>query len=308
MDTVTFPNDAVTMAGNLFTPDGFDPNATYSGIVVVHPGGGVKEQAAGLYARHLAEQGFVSLAFDASHQGESGGEPHFLEDPYARVEDVRAAVDYLQSLDYVDAERIGALGICAGGAYTVSAATTDYRIKAVATVSALNIGPAFRRGWYGNDGDGAAVPVLQQLAQQRTAEAQGAEQATFPYVPPEPDENTPRDLVEAGDYYLTRRAQHPNAQNTMLFTKSISRVFTFDAFNLVGDLLTQPVLIVAGSEAGSLWHSTRLYGESRSAAKRVVVVEGGTHMDFYDVPKYVERAIGEATPFFREHLPGGGRG
>ncbi|MBV9922522.1 MAG: alpha/beta hydrolase, partial [Pseudonocardia sp.] len=235
---VTFPNDAVTMAANLFTPDDFDPTSTHAAVVVVHPGGGVKEQAAGLYARHLAEQGFVSIAFDASHQGESGGEPHFLEDPYARVEDVRAAVDYLQSLDYVDAERVGALGICAGGAYAVNAATTDHRIKAVTTVSALNIGPAFRRGWDGSAGDAAAVPVLQQLAQQRTAEAQGAEPTTFPYVPAQPDETTPRDLVEAGDYYLTPRAQHPNAQNKMLFTKSISRVFTFDAFNLVGDLLT----------------------------------------------------------------------
>lgn len=299
---VTFPNDAVTMAGNLFLPDGFDANGSYAAIVVCHPGGGVKEQAAGLYAKHLAEQGFVSLAYDASHQGESGGEPHFLEDPFARVEDVRAAVDHLQSLDYVDAERIGALGICAGGAYIVSAATTDYRIKALTTVSALNIGPAFRRGWNGADGDVAAVPVLQQVAQARTAEVtQGAEQAMMPYVPAQPDENTPRDLAEASDYYLTPRAQHPNAQNKMLFAKSVSRIFNFDAFALAPDLLVQPVLIIAGSEAGSLWHSTRLYGIARSP-KRIVVVDGGAHMDFYDVPKYVERAISEATPFFREYL------
>ncbi|MFD7872860.1 alpha/beta hydrolase [Streptomyces sp. NPDC059766] len=302
MDAITFPNGQITMAGNLHLPEGFDTSSRHAAVVVVHPGGGVKEQAAGLYAGKLAEQGFVALAFDASYQGDSGGEPHHLEDPYARVDDVRAAVDYLQTLDYVDPERIGALGICAGGGYSVNAAMTDYRIKALTTVSAVNIGTSFRRGWYGTDSDAAAVPTLEAVAQQRTAEAaQGAEPAYLPYVPAEPDENTPRDLVEAGDYYLTPRAQHPNAKNKFLFTKSVSRIFTFDAFHMVEDLLTQPILVVAGSQAGSLWMSTELHGRARSP-KRLRVVEGGTHMDFYDVPKYVDQAIAEATPFFTEHL------
>ncbi|MPY35724.1 alpha/beta hydrolase [Streptomyces adustus] len=297
MQAITFPNGQITMAGNLYLPEAFDTGSRHAAVVVVHPGGGVKEQAAGLYAGKLAEQGFVALAFDASYQGDSGGEPHHLEDPYARVDDVRAAVDYLQTLDYVDPEGIGALGICAGGGYSVNAAMTDYRIKALTTVSAVNIGTSFRRGWYGTDSDAAAVPTLKAVAQQRTAEAsQGAEPAYLPYVPAEPDENTPRDLVEAGDYYLT-----PRAKNKFLFTKSVSRIFTFDAFHMVEDLLTQPILVVAGSEAGSLWMSTELHGRARSP-KRLRVVEGGTHMDFYDVPKYVDQAIAEATPFFTEHL------
>lgn len=156
---------------------------------------------------------------------------------------------YLQSLDYVDAERIGALGVCAGGGYAVNAAMTDYRIKAITTISAVNIGTSFRRGWFDTDPDSAAVPTLRALAQQRTAEVRGAEPAYLPYVPVEPDENTPRDMVEAHDYYLTPRAQHSNAKNKFLFTKSVSRIFTFDAFHMVEDLLTQPILIVAGSEA-----------------------------------------------------------
>ncbi|MFF1400599.1 alpha/beta hydrolase [Streptomyces sp. NPDC058287] len=304
VEAITFANGPISMAGNLYLPAGFDPNGSYAAIVAVHPGGGVKEQTAGLYASKLAEQGFVALAFDASFQGDSGGEPHHLEDPAARVEDVRAAVDHLQSLAYVDAERVGAIGVCAGGGYLVNAAMTDYRIKALTTVSAVNIGTSFRRNWYGTDSDAAAVPTLQALAQQRTAEAQGAEPAYLPYVPAEPDETTPRDLVEAHDYYLTPRAQHPNAKNKFLFTKSVSQIFTFDAFHMVEDLLTQPTLIVAGSEAGSLWMSTELHGRVRSP-KKLVVVEGGTHMDFYDVPKYVDRAVEEATSFFREHLAAG---
>ncbi|SFW79931.1 alpha/beta hydrolase [Amycolatopsis australiensis] len=301
MEAITFPNGPITMAGNLYLPEGFDPKGSYAAIVTVHPGGGVKEQTAGLYASKLAERGFVALAYDASYQGDSGGEPHFLEDPAARVEDVRAAVDHLQTLDYVDSGRIGVLGICAGSGYAVSATMTDHRIKALTTVSAVNIGSAYRKGWFGTDADSAAVPTLEAAAQQRTAEAGGADAAYIPYVPAETDENTPRDMVEAHDYYLTPRAQHPNAQNKKLFTKSISRIFAFDAFHLVEDLLTQPVLMVAGSEAGSLWHTTELHAKVRSP-KKLVVVDGGTHMDFYDVPQYVKRAVEEAVPFFTENL------
>ncbi|MCF3136726.1 alpha/beta hydrolase [Streptomyces olivochromogenes] len=304
MEAITFPNGPIIMAGHLHLPPDFDPGHGHAAIVTVHPGGGVKEQTAGLYAGKLAEQGFVTLAYDASHQGESGGEPRFLEDPAARVEDVRAAVDHLQTLGYVAPERIGVLGICAGGGYAVNATMTDHRIKAVGTVSCLNIGTGYRQGWYGTDPASAAVPALEAAARQRTAETQGAEPAYLPYVPWEPDEDTPRDLVEAHDYYLTPRAQHPHARNKKLFARSLSKIFAFDAFHLVEDLLTQPILMVAGSEAGSLWHSTGLHARVRGP-KRLVVVDGGTHMDFYDVPKYVDRAVEEAAPFFTDHLAAG---
>ncbi|MEJ2870472.1 alpha/beta hydrolase [Actinomycetospora sp. OC33-EN08] len=301
MEPVTFWNGPISMAGNLFRPDDADGSARLPALVVVHPGGGVKEQTAGLYAEKLAAQGFLTLAFDASYQGESGGEPHFLEDPAARVEDIRAAVDHLQGRDDVDPDRIGVWGICAGGGYGVNATMTDHRIRAVGVVSALNIGSGYRRGWYGLDPDSGAVATLDAAAQQRTVEAGGAEQATIPYVPAQPDADTPYDMVQASDYYLTPRAQHPNAQNKKLFTRSISKIFAWDAFHLIEDLLTQPVLVVAGSDAGSLWHSTEIHARARSE-KKLVVVDGGTHMDFYDVPKYVERAVAEAVPFFTEHL------
>jgi len=305
MQNVTFPTDnQVAIAGHLYQPEGFDPNGSYAAIVVAHPGGGVKEQAAGLYARKLAEQGFVTLAFDASYQGESGGEPRFLEDPNARVEDIRAAVDYLQSLEYVNEERIGALGICAGGAYTVNAAMTDYRIKALTTVSAFNIGTAFRRGYVGTGTGSDAQALLKDLAAQRTAEsAKGNESVYWPSVPTKVDENTIRDMREAHEYYLTPRAQHPNAENKILFTKSWSRILNFDAFHPVEDLLIQPLLIVAGSEAGSLWHSTELHARVRSP-KKLVLLEGCSHIDLYDIPQAVKQAIAEAAAFFNEHLAG----
>jgi uncharacterized protein len=112
--------------------------------------------------------------------------------------------------------------------------------------------------------------------------------------------------VQAREYYLTPRAQHPNAKNKYLMAKNLSKIFAFDAFHLVEDLLTRPILM-AGSDAGSLWNTTGLHSRVRSE-KKLVIVDGGTHMDFYDVPKYVDRAVAEATSFFEEHLaaPSGG--
>ena len=139
MQSVTFQNrngQGITMAADIHTPAGFDAARRYPAIVITHPGGGVKEQAAGLYAAQLAEQGFIAVAFDASYQGASSGAPRQLENPHIRAEDVSAVIDYLTTLPYVDAERIGAMGVCAGAGYSANAAINDRRIKALGMVSA----------------------------------------------------------------------------------------------------------------------------------------------------------------------------
>ncbi|MFF8028747.1 alpha/beta hydrolase [Streptomyces sp. NPDC007896] len=224
MQNVTFINAGNTMAGNLYLPDGFSEGRSYLAIVSVHPGGGVKEQTAGLYAGKLAREGFVTLAFDASHQGESGGRPRHLENPASRVEDIRSAVDYLSTLGYVDAGRIGVLGICAGAGYAVNATMTDRRIKAVGTVSPIDIGAAYRLGWDGSEPVAAHLATLDAVAKQRAAEAQGADAAHVPYVPETVDETTVPDMAEAHDYYRTPRARHPRSDNRMLFT-SVANIY-----------------------------------------------------------------------------------
>jgi len=299
MQSVTFNNNGIRMAGNVYFPAGFDNNRTYAAIVSVHPGGGVKEQTAGLYAHRLAEQGFVTLAFDASHQGASGGEPRLLDDPMRRVGDIYSAVDYLTSLPYVDAGRIGALGICAGSGTTIKAASNERRIKAVATVSAVDVGAATRKGWDGKAPVSAQMEMLDAVARQRTAEAAGAAPAYVPYVPAVGDATAPRDLQEAADYYLAPRGQHPNAPNRMLLT-SLSCLMSFTGFDQVEALLTQPVMIIAGSEAGSLWHSQELHAKA-PGPKELIIVNGATHMDLYDGPG-ADDAASKLTPFFKRTL------
>ncbi|MFD3598503.1 alpha/beta hydrolase, partial [Streptomyces sp. NPDC058656] len=187
---VTFLSAGLTLAGHLYTP-GDIPADTPSGeasaprpaIVVGHPGSGVKEQAAGLYARRLAEQGFVTLAYDAAFQGESEGTPRGLEDPAHRVEDIKAAVSYLATREEVDADRIGALGICASGGYVLSAAASDHRVKAVGTVSAVDIARQFRLGADGTQDPAVIQGMLDAASAARTGEALGEGVQSFQLFP-----------------------------------------------------------------------------------------------------------------------------
>jgi fermentation-respiration switch protein FrsA (DUF1100 family) len=255
MSEVSIKKGSFSLAGLLFNP--VRASSKTPGLVIVHPGGGVKEQTAGTYAKRLPEAGFKTIVYDAAFQGASGGEPHFLEDPNERVSDVYAAIDYLQSLDSVDSEKIGVLGIRAGGGYGVAAAKGDHRLKAVAAISMVNIGDSARKGWDGDEDASKQVDSLHEAAAQITAEVKGAERASAPYVPPQPDDKTLREMREASDYYLTPRACHPRTANKMLYL-SFPRVLTFDAFYLADVFLKQPVLLIAGSDAGSLWHTERL--------------------------------------------------
>lgn len=297
---IHFKNQSINMAGNIYSPKGLNKRAKHPAVVVVHPGGGVKEQAAGLYAQKLAELGFVVLTFDASHQGASGGLPRFLEDPTKRVEDIRSAVDYLTTLAYVDPGRIGALGICAGGGYAVKATTGERRIKAVATVSAVDIGAATRQGWDGKAPAADQIAMLDAVAKQRTAEAAGAAPMYVSYVPTNPDSSTPADLRDASDYYLTARGQHPNAPNKMLFT-SLDKMASFTALDQVDSLLTRPALFIAGSAAGSLWHSQEAFRKAKGN-KELFIVDGATHMTLYDGKEHVAAAMGKLSPFFKRTL------
>lgn len=299
--SVIFKNANLRMAGNLYIPEENIENKKYPAIIIVHPAGGVKEQTSGLYAQELSKRGFITLAYDASHQGESEGEPRFLEYPENRVEDIRCAVDYLTTLPYIDSEKIGLIGICGGGGYAINAAQTERRIKSVATINTFDAGTFIKEGW---TGDNVTVPevikILEKVAVQRTHEAEGGDPVYVSYVPDEVDETTLPDIVETHEYYRTPRGQHPNSTNKCLFI-SFDKIIAFNAYSQLDTLLTQPLLLIAGSKAGSIWQSKRVY-ELTKGPKELFIIENATHIGLYDIAEYVEQAIEKLEIFFKSNL------
>ncbi|MCU7616607.1 alpha/beta hydrolase [Chryseobacterium sp. PBS4-4] len=300
--SVKFKNRDWEVAADLYLPEGFNEKQKYSAIVCVHPGSSVKEQTAGYYAKKISEEGFVTIAFDASFQGESGGEPRYLEDPATRVEDIKCAVDYLTTLDFIDENKIGVLGICAGGGYAANVALTEKRIKAVGTVSASNFSCAFAES-------GDPLKMLEEVGKQRTAEARGAEPLITNWTPNSREEAiqsgiTASDMLEAIDYYRTPRGFHERSNNKILF-KSMGSTIVFDAFNLADYLLTQPLLIIVGDrvgEFGSYRDGFTLFNKAASKDKNIYVVKGAGHYDLYDQPEATSEALGQLIPFFEKHL------
>ena len=166
---VTYKQNGTDIAANVYLPANFDENKNYPAVVVAHPNGGVKEQVAGLYAQKLAEQGYVTVAADAMYQGASGGEPRHTDKPYLREESIHGMVDYISTFKGVDEKRLGILGICGGGGYTLKTAQSDKRLKAVATLSMFNSGRVRRNGYMDSQLD--TVQARLQKAVEARAEA-----------------------------------------------------------------------------------------------------------------------------------------
>ncbi|KAM5348955.1 hypothetical protein ACJ41O_008778 [Fusarium nematophilum] len=303
---VHFESDGISLAAHLYIP-GANSSATNTtkrpAIVVGHPRGGVKEQTAGQYAREIAEQsGFITLAFDAAYQGESGGLPRYLEDPYQRANDIRNAVTYLSTLEIVDANNIGALGVCASGGYVPFAAQTDKRIKAVATVSAVDLGVLNAEG-FGSYG-GPILPTLNaQLAEagrQRTAEALGAapnQTRIVPHTLADVTPNLPVFYQEAHDYYRTPRGQVATSPNLNLW-RSIDLLATYRSYTFINLISPRPLLMIAGGDADTLYFSERAI-EQAEEPKELYIIPGLTHIDLYD---HTDQSTPKLVEFFMNNL------
>lgn len=306
MKHVTYQNLGWESAADLYLPPGFDASVQYPTIVSTHPIGSCKEQTSGnIYAAALAEAGYVVLAFDASFQGASGGTPRLIEDPAIRVSDIRFAIDYLVTLPYVDENRIGAIGVCGGGAYTIHAAMTDHRIRALTSITGVNFGRLIREAF----SEFNPVGAMEAMGKQRTAEAQGAARHVIDYLPPSVEAGKQMglndiDVLEATEYYKTARGQQPNGATSGLFSFN-SAAMGWDAFLHAEVLLTQPLLVVIGDKPGGFGayrDGWEIYGRAASQSKEIFVAEGWSHYDLYDKPEPVALALEKIVPFFREHL------
>lgn len=305
VEHVSFRNGAIDIAGDLRVPEGGDGRQPHAALVIATPGSSVKEQIGAVYGARLADKGFVTLAFDPSYQGQSGGEPRDLEDPAARVEDIRCAVDFLMTLPFVAEERVGLLGICAGGGYAVNAALTEHRVRALGTVVPVNIGRARRQGGRTPD---AVREMLEAVGRQRTAEARGGAPRRDPWIPDSPEAAraagvTDRDLLDAVDFYRTPRGFDEHATNRRYFT-SLGPLLGFDAFHLVGELLTQPLQVIVGGRLGT----TFSFADGQTLFERANhrhgfhVVQGAGHYDLYDRSPYVDEAVDRLDAFFTQYL------
>jgi fermentation-respiration switch protein FrsA (DUF1100 family) len=308
MKTVSFRNYDMywEIAVDIHFPPEFDETKTYPAIISAHPIGSCKEQTSGnVYGQALAKEGFVVAAFDRSFQGASGGEPRFIEDPVQAVEDFRHVVDYLVTLPYVDANRIGVLGICGGGGYAINATMTERRIKALGTITGANYGRLMR----GNFTMLNPIAALEGMAEQRTAEARGAKVKVDALLASSPEEArtlgvTDIDPLEATEYYRTPRGQKPNGLNRSVPSHQAAAV-GWDAFHLAEVLLTQPMCIVVGDKPGAFGayrDGCEIVERAASKEKELVVAEGWSHYDLYDKPEPVKIALDKLIPFYKKHL------
>ncbi|WP_042395523.1 alpha/beta hydrolase [Streptacidiphilus carbonis] len=299
---VTFDSAGIPIAAHLHLPDAPAPGPLPA-VVVGHPGTGVKEQTAGTYAQALADRGFAALAFDAAYQGESGGAPRGLEDPAQRVEDFKAAVSYLTTRGEVDAERIGVLGICASGGYSLSAAGGDHRIRALATVSGVDVARQFRFG-----ADGAQDPALFQslldaAALARTAAARGEDPGAMTMFPDTAEQAAAlggEHGVEGFEYYCTARGLHERSAKSLAWP-SIDKLAFFDAFRAVPLIGPRPLLQIVGSRAITSWMAVEVH-HLATGPKELHWIEGASHVDLYDRKEYIDPAVDRLADFFTANL------
>lgn len=299
---VSFDSAGIGIAAHLYVPD-TEASAPRPALVVGHPGTGVKEQTSGTYARLMAERGFVTLAFDAAYQGESGGLPRGLEDPAQRVEDFKAAVSYLTTRDEVDPERIGLLGICASGSYSLAATGGDHRVKAVATVSTADPSRQFRLGADGAQDPAVFQTLLDAAAQARTTAARGEDPGVmtmFPETAEQAEALGGQHGREGFEYYCTSRGEHERSAKFLAW-ESVDKLAFYDAFFAVPLIAPRPMLQVIGDRAVTAWMAVEAH-QRATGPKELHRIKGASHVDLYDQREFVDPAVDNLADFFTGHL------
>ena len=300
-EKVTFRNRyGITLAADMYIPK--NAKGKLAAIAVSGPFGAVKEQSSGLYAQTLAERGFLPIAFDPSYTGESGGQPRYVASPDINTEDFCAAVDFLSTLDDVDPERIGILGICGWGGMALNAAAMDTRIKATVTSTMYDMSRVNANGYFDAMDADQRYELRRQLNAQRTLDAKkGTYELAGGVVDPLPDD-APQFVKDFYAYYKTPRGYHKRSLNSNNgWNKTSSLSFINMPLLAYSDEIRSAVLMIHGEKAHSRYFSEDAFKKLKGDNKELLIIPGASHVDLYDNQANVI-PFDKIESFFREYL------
>ena len=298
---VSFKNRyGITLVGDLYIPKD-KSSEKMPAIAVSGPFGAVKEQASGLYAQTIAEKGFITLAFDPSYIGESGGEPRNVASPDINTEDFCAAIDFLSNLPNVDPEKIGILGICGFGGFALNAAAIDTRIKATVASTMYDMTRVSARGYNDSVDENARYELKQKLNAQRTEDFKNGTYAKAPGLPEKLTGSEPQFVKDYFGYYKTPRGFHArsiNSNGNWNTTSSLSLInMPILAYS---DEIRSPVLVIHGEKAHSRYFSEDAFKKLKGKNKELMIIKDANHVDLYDNLEKIPFA--KIVEFFRNNL------
>ena len=301
--SVVFNNRyGIAVAADLYLSKDIDLARKHAALVIGTPYGGVKEQGAGIYAQNLAERGFVTIAFDESYNGESGGQPRRVSSSDVFAEDFSGGVDFLGTLPYVDRQSIGAIGICGSGAFAITAAQVDHRIKAIATTSMVDMSRVKRDAGLAGMTKQQRDKYLEEIAEQRWKDVDSGTPQLTPSFPSKPVDQVPEGLdpmsSEFFEYYAMNRGFHPNATGAFTVTSDMSLI-NFPLMNDIEKISPRPILFIVGEQAFSRVFSEDAFKKA-AEPKELYLVPGARHIDLYDRVDLIP--FERLASFFNEHL------
>ena len=302
MKKVSFTSEGITLVGNLYYPENFDDSKSYPAIVVSGSWTTVKEQMAGLYAKKLAENGFITLAFDFRNFGESEGQPRFYESPSLKKEDLKNAISYLESLSEVDDTKIGAFGVCAGAMYTLMAASEDDRIKSVVTVASwLHDADAVKLFYGGAEGVNAKIKAAQE------AKKEYGEKGVVQYVPTISTEDKTAAMFGPYDYYL-----NPDRGGIKEWSADKFAIMSWEDWLTTDPMptatsITVPTLMIHSDGAVLPQYTKNYFEQIKTSDKKLywmdTALESPYHQfEYYDQDTEVNAAVNEAMQWFTQKM------
>ena len=298
---VTFKNRyGITLAGDLYIPAGKE-GGKLPAIAVAGPFGAVKEQASGFYAQTMAERGFITLAFDPSYTGESGGEPRHVASPDINTEDFSAAVDFLSNRPDVDPEKIGIIGICGFGGFALNAAANDPRIKAAVASTMYDMTRVTANGYFDSMGEKERDELRRQLNAQRTEDFKNGTYAKAPGLPEKLTGDEPQFVKDYWDYYKTPRGFHErsiNSNGNWTVTSALS-LLNMPILSYAGEI-KNAVLIIHGEKAHSRYFGEDAFKKLKGDNKELMIIPGASHVDLYDNPEKIP--FNKLEEFFNTNL------